>query len=108
MRAPIDNPSALTAIETVGTVSGDGIVFTPDGKLAVVGGLTNGGTVSLFETDDDWQSASLVGTWDTRTVSDTAATTAAIRDGEVFAIFAHLFDTARLDYEIAGALFTPL
>ena len=85
-----------------------GIVFTPDGRLAVVGGIANGGTVLLFESDDDWRSASLVGTWNTGTVSTSAATTAAIRDGNVFVIFAHLFDTTRLDYEIAQAVFTGL
>lgn len=108
VRLPLGDPAAITAVETGAVVSGDGIVFTPDGRLAVVGGIANGGTVLLFESDDDWRSASLVGTWNTGTVSTSAATTAAIRDGNVFVIFAHLFDTTRLDYEIAQAVFTGL
>jgi sugar lactone lactonase YvrE len=106
VRVPIDAPESLAVVQTDGLVSGDGIVFTPEGRLAVVGGIANGGSVLLFESDDDWQSASLVGTWDTRRVSNTAATTAAVRDNEVFVIFAHLFDTTRLNYEIAQVVFT--
>jgi hypothetical protein len=106
VRVPIDDPLRLIGVVAEPTISGDGIVFLPDGRLAVVGGIANGGSVLLVESSDDWQTAAVVGTWDTRTVSGTAATTAAVRDGAVFAIFAHLFDTTRLDYEIARVSFT--
>jgi hypothetical protein len=48
----------------------------------------------------------LIGSWDTTSVSNTAPSTAAVRDGGVFVIFPHLFDTSRTQYEIAEAVFS--
>jgi hypothetical protein len=100
-------PVEVTQIDTPFTVSGDGIVFRPDGALAVVSnalaadGSVLGPGVTLFTSDDAWQSAAIAGSW----VAIGAPTTAAVRDNDVHAIYAHLFDTTREEYEIAKALF---
>lgn len=107
LRIPVDTPDQVAEVETSVRVGGDGIVFRPDGALAVVGsafaadGSSRGAGVTLFTSDDGWHSAAVAGSW----VAGALPTTAAKRGDDVHVIFAHLFDTARVEYEIVKALF---
>jgi sugar lactone lactonase YvrE len=102
VRIPLDDPQTVTAVSTAMPIAGDGIVFAPDGDLAVV--MPNGVVVRL-RSGDDWQSATVVGTWDATELAFGTPTTAATRGADVYVVFAHLFDQARRQYEIARALF---
>jgi sugar lactone lactonase YvrE len=104
MRMQVGDPGSLEPVETDVPVSGDGIVFTPQGDLAVV---TIGGpaAVILLHSDDDWQSATAIGTWNSATITDTTPTTAAIRGDDVYVIFARLFDETNSRYDIERVVF---
>lgn len=101
-RIPLDAPDAVTEVDTPFAVVGDGIVFRPDGVLAVVSnalaadGSLLGLGVTLWASDDGWQTATIAGSW----VADGMPTTAAVRGDDVHVIYAHLFDSTRADYEI--------
>lgn len=107
LRIPVDSPDQVTEVETAFAVGGDGIVFRPDGALAVVAsartadGSSLGPGVTLFTSDDGWHSATVAGSW----VAGDLPTTAAKRGDDVHVIYAHLFDTARVEYEIVKAIF---
>ncbi len=107
MSIRLDEPDFLEPVETDVNVSGDGIVFTPNGDLAVV---TIGGPadVILLRSDDDWQSATLVGTWNSTINTDTPPTTAAIRGDDVYVVFARLFVTGNSRYDIERVVFDPV
>jgi sugar lactone lactonase YvrE len=106
LRVPLDAPASVTEIATPGEIVGDGIVFRSDGALAVVSnalaadGTVLGPGVTLFASDDGWQSAAIAGSW----AADDLPTTAAVRGDDVYVIHAHLFDTAREKYEIVKAI----
>lgn len=104
MRMRTNDPFSIEPVETDVNVSGDGIVFTPEGDLAVV---TIGGPadVILLRSDDGWQSATLVGTWDSAINTDTFPTTAAIRGDDVYVVFARLFVTGNSRYDIERVVF---
>jgi len=104
MRMRVGDPQSLEPVDTDQVVSGDGIVFTPQGDLAVV---TIGGPASvlLLRSDDDWQTATTIGTWDSATITDTEPTTAAVRGDDVYVIFARLFDEANSRYDIERVVF---
>jgi sugar lactone lactonase YvrE len=107
-KVPLDDPEAFSRVELDAPVSGaDGIVLRPDGALAVVGQPQS---VFLVRSEDDWATASIVET----ASLEQPATTAAIRDGEVYAIFAQLsamgsddppdvFPIVRVPFEDSGA-----
>lgn len=104
LRVPLDDPEALTAVGASIAIAGDGIVFTDNGDLAVV---TPAGAVQRWHSADDWQTAALVGSWDATQLGFGTPTTAATRGAEVYVIFAHLFDAAPTQFEIARAQFAP-
>lgn len=107
-KVPLDDPEAFSRVELDAPVSGaDGIVLRPDGALAVVGQPQS---VFLVRSEDDWATASIVET----ASLEQPATTAAIREGEVYAIFAQLsamgsddppdvFPIVRVPFEDSGA-----
>jgi len=107
-KVPLDDPEAFSRVELDAPVSGaDGIVLRPDGALAVVGQPQS---VFLVRSEDGWQTASIVET----ASLEQPATTAAIREGEVYAIFAQLsamggddppdvFPIVRVPFEDSGA-----
>lgn len=101
-RIPVDAPAAVTEVATPFSIGGDGIVFRPDGVLAVVSnalaadGTLLGSGVTLLASTDGWQSAAVVGAW----VADGNPTTGAVRGDDVHVIYAHLFETTREEYEI--------
>ena len=88
-RVPLDEPSSLTEVSVPEPVSADGIVFRSPTELAVVGTTFRAEEpiteVLLLSTDDGWSSASVAG----RRVATLGPTTAAIRDGEVYAVTPH-------------------
>jgi sugar lactone lactonase YvrE len=101
-RIPLDDPQTIGTVTTPMPVAGDGIVFMADGDLAVV---TPASIVLRLRSDNDWQLATVVGSWDASQVA-TGATTAAVRGDDVYVVFAHLFETMRSTYEIARVGFT--
>lgn len=88
-RMPVDDPSAMTEISVPEPVSADGIVLRSPTELAVVGTTFRGEQpiteVLLLSTDDGWKSASVTD----RQVAPLGPTTAAIRNGEVYAVTPH-------------------
>ena len=88
-RVPLDDPSSLTEISVPEPISADGIVFRSPTELAVVGTTFRGEEpiteVLLLSTDDGWSSATVT----RRRVAPLGPTTAAIRDGEVYAVTPH-------------------
>ncbi len=104
IRIPIDRPQERSPVSTAVAVTGDGIARTPSGDLAVVSFVPTN-TVLLFRSDDGWQTAQRVGTWDGSSVSTTSPTTAAVRGDDVHVVFAHLGDESNDSYEIARADF---
>ncbi len=107
VRIPLDDPDSFALVESDFGVSGDGIVFTPRGDLVVV---TIGGVASvlLLSSDDDWQSATLSGTWDSSQISGTSPTTAAIRGDDVYVVFARVLEDDVLRYDIERVDFAPV
>jgi sugar lactone lactonase YvrE len=101
-RVPLDDPQTIGTVGMSRAVAGDGIVFMADGDLAVV---TPASLVLRLHSDDDWQTATVAGSWDASQV-EMGATTAAVRGDDVYVVFAHLFQTMRSTYEIARAQFT--
>lgn len=83
-KIPVDDPAGMTLVEMDAGVIGDGMIFHPDGSLIVVSGSING--VYRIISEDDWATASLD---QTAHLSD-AATTAAVREETVYALYAHL------------------
>jgi sugar lactone lactonase YvrE len=107
-KVPLDDPEAFAQVELDTPVFGaDGIVLRPDGALAVVG---QNQSVFLVRSEDGWQTGSIV----EAASLEQPATTAAIREGEVYAIFAQLaamgsddppdvFPIVRVPFEDTGA-----
>lgn len=85
-RVPVSDPSQAVPIPTgVEGMRIDGLHLSEDGsRLAVVSNL---GSVHLFESDDDWSTASEVGRFD---VDDTFPTSVTDRDGTFFVLLSHL------------------
>lgn len=102
LRVPLDEPGGIQAVTSPFNVSGDGMVLLEDGTLAIVGeavrpdGTVEGPGVTVYATADGWQSAEAVASW----VADEAATTAALRAGNLHAIYAGLFQPERETYSI--------
>lgn len=105
LRVSLDDPPVVTPITAEFPGGGDGIVFMSNGDLAVVGSAGGSGVVYRLRSDDDWLSADVVGEWNTAPLGFGGPTTAARRGDDVYAVFAHLFDDARIAYEIARAQF---
>jgi sugar lactone lactonase YvrE len=96
-KIPLDDPANMTEVETDMNFVGDGLVFDPEGRLIAV--IAN--TVMAFESSDDWVSAEVV---DISTGH--SASTATIREGEVYAVYPHFGDTAPVEvYEIVRVNF---
>jgi len=92
IRIPLDDPSAVHAVELPEPFNADGLVFTPDGRLVVVAGTGEGDSarseVLLLESSDGWESAVIVARQD----AAANATTAAIRGDDIYVIDARFAD----------------
>jgi sugar lactone lactonase YvrE len=105
-KIPLTNPVTPVEVQLDSPVSGvDGMVLHPNGDLFVVGQPQ---TVFRVHSDDDWTTATLVD----QVQTESQATTATIRQGEVFVIFAHLdamgSDTPPAAFEIVHVPFAGL
>jgi len=86
-KIPVDDPAALTAVTIDQPIIGaDGVILHPDGRLIIVAGQT--GTVYALRSNDEWETASVDGVFAVQ--PGTVASTATIRDGEVYVLYAHL------------------
>ncbi|MCA9911647.1 MAG: SMP-30/gluconolactonase/LRE family protein, partial [Anaerolineae bacterium] len=86
-KVPVDDPAAMTEVELDRPILGaDGVILHPDGRLIIVSGQLN--TVFALRSDDAWRSATIEGEF--TTAPDNAATTATVRDGVVYVLYAHL------------------
>lgn len=88
-RIPVDNPEAMEEISLPEPIQADGIVFRSPDELAVVGNTFRGEEsrreVLLLSSGDGWQSASIAG----RQAAPLQPTTAAVREGAVYAVTPH-------------------
>jgi sugar lactone lactonase YvrE len=86
-RVPVDNPAATSNVALPEPVLGaDGIVWRSDNVLAVVS--NNQSRVWLLTSSNNWASADIAGV----ASFDGQATTAAVVDGEIYAVFPHFGD----------------
>jgi sugar lactone lactonase YvrE len=107
-KIPVDDPSAISQVELIQPFGADGMLLTPEGDLIAVANLVgeDGSTRSALisvSSADDWATATVDTEFETQGV-----TTAAYRDGEIYAIYAMLnqmgsatppetFDIQRID-----------
>jgi hypothetical protein len=87
-KIPLDNPEEMTEVELDRPISGDGLILHPDGDLIVVGSYmgeddTPVSAVVKLHSEDDWATATTVGSVDL----ERQASTAAIRGEDVYIIF---------------------
>ncbi|MBC7814005.1 MAG: SMP-30/gluconolactonase/LRE family protein [Burkholderiales bacterium] len=82
LKIPVDNPEMMEQVVIEQSIGGDGMVFDDNWDLVVVDNPTM--TVLRLQSEDDWVSAIV-----TATSPDHPATTAALRDGEIYVIYAH-------------------
>jgi sugar lactone lactonase YvrE len=84
-KIPLDQPDAITQVGIGQPINADGMVWLPDGNLAVVGGL---GQKLIFRlsSKDGWNTASIDSAAD---VPD-GATTLAVRGADLYVLFGNL------------------
>ncbi len=86
-KIPVDDPAAMTEVILDAPIpAADGIILHPDGRLIAVQGQL--ATVTALESNDEWATASTVGIAQTDPMG--TATTAAIRDDEVYVVYSHI------------------
>lgn len=88
-RIEIENPENFYQIQAPTFVGGDGLEVNADGNIVLVeNGLGNNPGTQLLSSDDDWQSAELIGTFPVD--AERFPTTAALANGDVFVLNAYL------------------
>ena len=86
-KVPLDDPAAAFRVTLPEAVSGqDGLVWMPDGRLAIVS--NSGNRVVALRSTDDWATAELAGV----APYETQATTAAIVGEDVYVVHPHFGD----------------
>lgn len=99
IKIPVDDPAAWTEVESQDSFAGgDGLVFLNPTTLVVV--RSNG--VLRAESMDDWQSASVTGTFEPMPET---ATTGAVRGDEVFIVYANFSNPQADAYPIQKVIF---
>jgi len=86
-KVPLDKPEQFTQVKTKEPMPGaDGLLWGPNGALVVI---ANGNTNKVIKltSDDNWSTASVVGSVDTGNVF---ATTGVVRDGKIYTLYAML------------------
>lgn len=105
---PVDDPASMTEVVLDQTIVGaDGIILDTEGRLIVVSGQQ--GRVLALRSDDGWSTATVEA--ELATIPGSIATTAAIREEEIYILYAHLeammagvfdhaeYEIVRLDFE---------
>ena len=106
-KIPLDDPSALSAVELSEPLSIDGMVLAPDGNtlyaIATTGDLANGGLQEIVEvtSEDDWTMAEVTA----RIETGGDATTVALRDGTPYFINVYFGNPDAEQYEIVPVTF---
>lgn len=86
-KIPVDDAAVATEVELAEPIAGgDGMVWTSDGRLAVVSNSTS--TVIALTSDDDWATAQVAGT----AGFSGQGTTAAVAGDEVWVVKPHFAD----------------
>ena len=86
-KVPLDDPAAATPVTLPEDVPGqDGMVWTADGRLAIVS--NSGNRVVALTSEDDWATANLAGV----ATYETQATTAAVVDDDIYVVHPHFAD----------------
>ena len=86
-KVPIDDPTSLAQVTLPEEVPGqDGMVWTADGRLAIVS--NSGNRVVALTSEDDWVTAQLAGV----APYETQATTAAVIGADIYVIHPHFAD----------------
>ena len=86
-KVPLDKPEQFTQVKIKETLVGaDGLLWAPDGTLVVIANLTTNKVFKLAS-NDNWTSASVIGSVDT---GEVFATTGVVRDGKIYALYAML------------------
>lgn len=100
MKLPLADPTAWTTVDLDVRLRGDGIVFLDSQTLVVI--FNSGSTAFRFESEDDFESATNTGLAVMRFESPT---TAAVRDGEIFVVYARFRTPGAEEYWIDRAEF---
>ncbi len=88
-KVPLDDPGTAIEVALPEEVPGqDGMVWTPDGRLAIVS--NSGNRVVALTSQDDWATAQLAGV----ATYETQATTAAVVGDDIYVVHAHFADDA--------------
>jgi sugar lactone lactonase YvrE len=95
-KVPLAEPADFSEVALEEPVGGDGLIFHPNGKLVVVG---IGARLLMLASDDEWASARLVEDVSLAPAAE-SPTTATIRDGQVYVVFANFGNPAAEDYLI--------
>ena len=86
-KVPVDEPAGTTQVTLPEEIPGqDGLVWTADGRLAIVSNSSN--RVVALTSADDWATAQLAGV----ASYETQATTAAVVGNDIYVIHAHFAD----------------
>ena len=106
-KVPVAEPANVTEVTLDQPIMGaDGVVLAENGTLYIVSGSLQ--QVSHLASEDEWETATTIETAPT----SQPATTAALREGEVYVIFAHLSDlgsdTPPAAFEIVRVAFEPM
>jgi sugar lactone lactonase YvrE len=106
-KIPLDDPTALTAVELSEPLGIDGMVLAPDGStlyaVALTGDLSSGGLQEIVEvtSEDDWATAEVRA----RIEAGGNATTVALHDGMPYFINAYLSNPDAEQNEIVPVTF---
>jgi len=86
-KVPVDDPAAATAVTLPEEIAGqDGLIWTADGRLAIVS--NSGNRVVALTSTDDWMTAAVAGV----ATYDVQATTAAAVGDDVYVVHPHFAD----------------
>ena len=86
-KVPLDDPAGATQVTLPEEVPGqDGMVWTADGRLAIVS--NSGNRVVALTSEDDWATAQLAGV----ATYETQATTAAVVGDDIYVVHPHVAD----------------
>ncbi|HLA45887.1 MAG TPA: hypothetical protein VJZ27_20735 [Aggregatilineales bacterium] len=101
-KIPLDDPAGMSLVELGQPISADGMVILSDGHLVVV----DAASASVLEimSEDEWASGTVIAA----SSGHENATTAAVRDDEVYVVNAYFDDPERETYDIVHVIFEAM